>query len=41
MTCVDDLDPTNRLHEKMVQTLDDAVLVCAKKANKPKRDGFR
>ncbi|XP_037534372.1 inositol polyphosphate 5-phosphatase Ka [Nematolebias whitei] len=38
MTCVDDLDPTNRLHEKMVKTLDNAVLACAKK---PKKDGFR
>ncbi|XP_017289654.1 inositol polyphosphate 5-phosphatase Ka isoform X5 [Kryptolebias marmoratus] len=41
MTCVDDLDPTNKLHEKMVKTLDNAFLVCAKKANKPRKESFR
>lgn len=41
MTCVDDLDPTNRLREKMVKTLDNAFLVYAKKTNKPKKDSFR
>ncbi|KAM9733019.1 inositol polyphosphate 5-phosphatase Ka isoform 1-T1 [Menidia menidia] len=41
MTCVDDLDPRNELQERMVKTLDNAFLACAKRANKPKRDSFR
>ena len=41
MTCVDDLDPKNELHDQMVKTLDNAFLVCAKRANKPKKDSFR
>lgn len=41
MTCMDDLEPTNKLHEEMVKTLDSAFLICAKKANKPKKDSFR
>lgn len=41
MTCVDDLDPKHELHEKMVHTLDNAFLVCGKRANKPRKDKFR
>ncbi|KAM6933761.1 inositol polyphosphate 5-phosphatase K-like [Xenentodon cancila] len=41
MTCVDDLDPKNELHDKIVKTLDSAFLACAKRANKPKKDSFR
>ncbi|XP_060902157.1 inositol polyphosphate 5-phosphatase K-like isoform X1 [Labrus mixtus] len=41
MTCVDDLDPRHGLHDKMVQALDSAFLVCGKRANKPKKDKFR
>lgn len=41
MTCVDDLDPKNELHEKVVKTLDNAFLICGKRANKPKKDSFR
>lgn len=41
MTCVDDLDPKNELHDKVVKTLDNAFLVCGKRANKPKKDSFR
>lgn len=41
MTCVDDLDPRNELHEKMVRTLDNAFFVCGKRANKPKKNSFR
>lgn len=41
MTCVDDLDPKTELHEKMIKTLDNAFLVCGKRANKPKKDSFR
>ena len=41
ITCVDDLDPKTELHEKMIKTLDNAFLVCGKKANKPKKDSFR
>lgn len=41
MTCVDDLDPKTELHEKMIKTLDNAFLVCGKRAHKPKKDSFR
>ncbi|KAI3354491.1 hypothetical protein L3Q82_019003, partial [Scortum barcoo] len=41
MTCVDDLDPRNELHGKMVKTLDNAFLICGKNANKPKKNSFR
>ncbi|XP_051255536.1 inositol polyphosphate 5-phosphatase Ka isoform X2 [Dicentrarchus labrax] len=41
MTCVDDLDPKNELHDKVVKTLDNAFLICGKRANKPKKDSFR
>ncbi|XP_039633864.1 inositol polyphosphate 5-phosphatase Ka isoform X3 [Perca fluviatilis] len=41
MTCVDDLDPKNELHEEMVKTLDKAFLLCGKRANKPKKNSFR
>lgn len=41
MTCVDDLDPRNVLHEKVVKTLDNAFLACGRRANKPKKDSFR
>nr|XP_012771275.2 inositol polyphosphate 5-phosphatase K isoform X1 [Maylandia zebra] len=41
MTCVEDLNPKNELHEKVVKTLDYAFLVCGKRANKPKKDSFR
>ncbi|KAF0030262.1 hypothetical protein F2P81_016993 [Scophthalmus maximus] len=41
LTCVDDLDPKDELHEKVVKTLDNALLVCGKRANKLKKDRFR
>lgn len=41
LTCVDDLDPKNQLHDKVAKTLDSAFLVCGKRANKPKKDSFR
>lgn len=41
MTCVEDLNPKNELHERVVKTLDYAFLVCGKRANKPKKDSFR
>lgn len=41
MTCVDDLDPKNELHDKVVKTLDSAFLACGKRAYKPKKDSFR
>lgn len=41
LTCVDDLDPKNELHDKVVKTLDNAFLICGKRANKPKKDSFR
>lgn len=41
LTRVDDLDPENKLHEKMVKTLDNAFVICGTKANKPKKDRFR
>lgn len=41
MMCLDDLDPENELHEKVVKTLDNAFFVCGMRANKPKKDKFR
>lgn len=41
MTCLDDLDPENELHDKVVKTLDNAFVVCGTRANKPKKDKFR
>lgn len=41
MTCVDDLDSKTKLHDKVVKTLDNAFLVCGKRANKPKKNSFR
>uniref|UniRef100_UPI003AB0A495 inositol polyphosphate 5-phosphatase Ka isoform X1 n=1 Tax=Centroberyx gerrardi TaxID=166262 RepID=UPI003AB0A495 len=41
MTCVDDLDPKDKLHDKVAKTLDHAFIICGKKANKPKKDSFR
>lgn len=41
MTCLDDLDPTNDLHDKVVKTLDNAFVVCGTRASKPKKDKFR
>lgn len=41
MTCLDDLDPTNDLHDKVVKTLDNAFVVFGRRASKPKKDKFR
>ncbi|KAM3875446.1 inositol polyphosphate 5-phosphatase Ka [Diretmus argenteus] len=41
MTCVDDLDPRDKLHDEVAKTLDGAFVICSKKANKPKKDRFR
>lgn len=41
MTCVDDLDPSDELHEKVAKTLDNAFVICGKRANKPKKYSFR
>lgn len=41
MTCMDDLELKNELHEKMVETLDGAFLACSKMANKAKKSIFR
>ncbi|XP_050921644.1 inositol polyphosphate 5-phosphatase Ka isoform X3 [Lates calcarifer] len=41
ITCIDDLDPNDELHEKVVKTLDNAFLVCGKRSNEPKKDSFR
>lgn len=41
MTCLDDLDPTNDLHDKVLKTLDNAFVVCGTRASKPKKDKFR
>ncbi|XP_034722623.1 inositol polyphosphate 5-phosphatase Ka isoform X2 [Etheostoma cragini] len=41
MTCMDDVDPKNELHEEMLKTLDKAILFCGKSANKPKKNSFR
>ncbi|XP_030007877.1 inositol polyphosphate 5-phosphatase Ka isoform X2 [Sphaeramia orbicularis] len=41
MTCVDDLDPSDELHEKVAKTLDNAFVICGKRANKPKKHSFR
>lgn len=41
MTCLDDLDPSNDLHDKVVKTLDNAFVVCGTRASKPKKDKFR
>ncbi|XP_056904914.1 inositol polyphosphate 5-phosphatase Ka isoform X3 [Takifugu flavidus] len=41
MTCLDDLDPENELHDKVVKTLDNAFVVCGTRASKPKKDKFR
>lgn len=41
LTCVDDLDPENKLHEEIVKTLDKAFVICGRRVNKPKKDRFR
>ncbi|XP_046891698.1 inositol polyphosphate 5-phosphatase Ka isoform X2 [Hypomesus transpacificus] len=41
MTCVDDLDPGDKLHDQVARTLDNAFLICGKKAGRIKRDPFR
>ncbi|XP_014017681.2 inositol polyphosphate 5-phosphatase K isoform X2 [Salmo salar] len=41
MTCVDDLDPSPQLQEQVVRSLDNAFLVCGKRANRTKKDNFR
>ncbi|XP_047449685.1 inositol polyphosphate 5-phosphatase Ka isoform X2 [Mugil cephalus] len=41
MTCVDDLNPENKLHDKVVKTLDNVFLVFGKKANRQKKNRFR
>lgn len=41
VTCVDDWDPENELHEKVVKTLDNAFIICGMKANKQKKDRIR
>ncbi|XP_024298030.1 inositol polyphosphate 5-phosphatase K isoform X1 [Oncorhynchus tshawytscha] len=41
MTCVDDLNPSPQLQEQVVRSLDNAFLVCGKRANRTKKDNFR
>ncbi|CAG06375.1 unnamed protein product [Tetraodon nigroviridis] len=41
MTCLDDLDPANDLHDKVVKTLDNAFVICGTRARRPKKDKFR
>ena len=41
MTCVDDLDPSDKLHDQVSRTLDNAFSICGKKAGRIKRDTFR
>lgn len=41
VTCMDDFDPKNELHEKVVKTLDNAFIICSMRANKPKKERFR
>lgn len=41
MTCLDDLDPENELHDKVSKSLDNAFVVCGTRANKLKKDRFR
>lgn len=41
LTCVEDLNPKDELHEKVAKTLDNAFLLCGKRANKPRKDSFR
>lgn len=41
MTCVDDLDPSDKLHDQVARTLDNAFLICGKKAGRTKKDNFR
>lgn len=41
MTCVDDLDLRNELHEKILKTLDVAFLACGKTAGRPRKSSFR
>ncbi|XP_062329281.1 inositol polyphosphate 5-phosphatase Ka isoform X1 [Osmerus eperlanus] len=41
MTCVDDLDPSDKLHDQVARTLDNAFFICGKKAGRIKRDTFR
>ncbi|KAL0174766.1 hypothetical protein M9458_030734, partial [Cirrhinus mrigala] len=38
MTCVDDLDPDDKLHAQVAKTLDEAFLVCRQIAGRPKKD---
>nr|XP_043888132.1 inositol polyphosphate 5-phosphatase Ka isoform X1 [Solea senegalensis] len=41
LTFVDDLNPEEELHEKVMKTLHNAFLACGKTANKPKEHRFR
>lgn len=41
MTCVDDLEADSKLQAEMRKTLEGALLVCGKRASKPKKDQFR
>lgn len=41
MTCLDDLDPTDDLHDKVVKSLDNAFVVCGTRASNPNKDKFR
>lgn len=41
MTCVDDLDPDDKLDAQVVKTLDGAFHVCRQIAGRPKKDQFR
>lgn len=41
MTCVDDLDPDDKLDAQVVKTLDGAFLVCRQIAAPHKKDQFR
>uniref|UniRef100_A0AAY4ERF6 Inositol polyphosphate-related phosphatase domain-containing protein n=2 Tax=Denticeps clupeoides TaxID=299321 RepID=A0AAY4ERF6_9TELE len=41
MTCVDDLEADRKLREEVARTLDGALMICGKRASKPKQDRFR
>ncbi|CAB1347668.1 unnamed protein product [Coregonus sp. 'balchen'] len=40
MTCVDDLDPSPQLQEQVARSLDNAFLICGKRASRPKKENF-
>lgn len=41
MTCVEDLDPANELHEKVANALDKAFVLCGQRAHGPRIDRLR